>query len=374
MIIPDIQLLAESKGAPGWLIGAILASTFVVQLFVSPAWGRVSDRAGRKPILLFCTGFSALGMLIYGFSVSIPILILSRLCSGLGGANVAIAQAIIADGTSTEERTAAMGKIGAAITCGLIGGPVLGGFIGKYLGSSWVGFIAAACSALGLLLIWITLPNIRPASEAKSKTVLFDLRLLRSFPRVRDLVLVSCVAWFALATLEGTFGRLIKATLNFDQSHFGIVFGFESFIGFLVQAYLIAVIAKRIQDGTMLRGAYVLQGLGLGLTPFTYLFPNPSMWLVVLLGFSLLYAVGQGLANPTINSLCSKLTPEDRQGELFGLLQGARSLGFIAGPLIGGILFDWHPASPYLLAGCVCVLAAFLVRAESPKEDAATAY
>lgn len=365
MIIPDIQLLAESKGAPGWLIGAILASTFVIQLFVSPAWGRVSDRIGRKPILIICTGFSALGMLIYGFSISIPILILSRLCSGLGGANVAIAQAIIADGTSTEERTPAMGKIGAAITCGLIGGPVIGGFVGKYLGSSWVGFIAAACSVLGLLLIWVTLPKLDPKGAAPSKLVVFDLRLLRSYPRVRDLVLVSCIAWFALATLEGTFGRLIKATLNFDQSHFGIVFGFESLIGFLVQAFLLAWVAKRVKDGPMLRVAYVLQGLGLGLTPFTYLFPNPTAWLAVLLGFSLLFAVGQGLANPTINSLCSKLTPEDRQGELFGLLQGARSLGFIAGPLIGGALFDWHPASPYLLAGCVCVLAAILVRPET---------
>ncbi|MBL8059247.1 MAG: MFS transporter [Chthonomonas sp.] len=364
MIIPDIQLLAESQGAPGWLIGAILASTFVIQLFVSPAWGRASDRVGRKPILLICTGFSALGMLIYGVSTSIPLLLLSRLCSGLGGANVAIAQAIIADGTSTEERTAAMGKIGAAITCGLIGGPVLGGFVGKHLGSSWVGFIAASCSALGLLLIWGFLPNPKPAGAAARKTVLFDLRLIRSYPRVRDLVLVSSIAWFALATLEGTFGRLIKATLGFDQSHFGVVFGFESLVGFTVQAYLLAVIAKRLRDGTMLRGAYVLQGLGLGLTPFTYLFPIPGFWLPVLLSFSLLFAVGQGIANPTINSLCSKLTPEDRQGELFGLLQGARSLGFIAGPLIGGVLFDWHPSSPYLLAGCVCVLAAVLVKVD----------
>ena len=372
MIIPDIQLHAERHGAPGWLIGAILASTFAVQLLISPFWGRVSDRVGRKPILLICSGFSALGMLVYGLSHGILLLILSRLLSGLGGANVAIAQAIVADGTTPEERTTSMGKIGAAITTGLIGGPVIGGFIGAGLGSQWVGFIAAASSGLGLVLIWLTLPKIEPkAGERQTKNMLFDLRLLRSFPQVRALVIVSCVAWFALATLEGTFGRLIKATLNFSQWHFGVVFGYESLIGFLVQAYFIAWLSKRVKDGPMIRGAYLLQGIGLGLTPFTYLFPIPSLWFAVLLGCSLFYAVGQGLASPTINSLCSKLTPEDRQGELFGLLQGARSIGFIVGPLIGGAMFDWWAASPYLLAGCVCALAAFLVK--SPTELGSTA-
>lgn len=366
MLIPDIQIRAEKLGAPGWMIGFILSSTFLVQLIVSPRWGKASDHLGRKPVLLLCTGFSAAGMLMYGFAVGIPMLLLSRVLSGLGGANVAVAQAVVADGTSAEKRTAAMGRIGAVITTGLIGGPILGGFVGHTLGSHWVGWIAGSCSLFGGVLLFLLVPKVEPKSGGeKTKTPFLDLRLLKSLPQVRALVIISAIAWFSLATLEGTFGRLIERTLNFNQSHFGIIFGFESTIGFLVQAYLIGWAAKRINDKNLLRGAYLLQGLGLALTPFAYLFPIPAAWLAVMLCFSLLYAVGAGLANPTINSLCSKLTPEDRQGELFGLLQGARSLGFILGPVLGGALFDWWFAAPYLLAGCVCILASAMVSSKT---------
>jgi MFS family permease len=361
MIIPDIQIRAEKLGAAGWLIGATLASTFVVQLLVSPQWGRLSDGIGRKPVLLACSVLSASGMYLYGFAAIIPLLILSRIVSGLGGANVAIAQALLADTTTEQERTAVMGRIGGAISLGLIAGPVVGGFLG-HIGSTAVGLAAGSSSALGVLLILAFVPgSTKVATEAPRKRMIFDVSLLRELPQVRALALVATVAWFSLATLEGTFGRLIEHTLRFDQREFGIVFGYESLLGFLVQAFLIAWIAKRTEDNRLLSLAYLLQGLGLGLTPFTYLFPIPAAWLAVLLFCSTLYALGAGFANPTINSLCSKLTPAHRQGELFGLLQGARSVGFVVGPIVGGALFDAWPAAPYLLAGLTCVGAALLV-------------
>ena len=103
----------------------------------------------------------------------------------------------------------------------------------------------------------------------------------------------------------------------------------------------------------MLRLGYVLQGVGLGLTPF-------APGLVWLFACSTLYAIGAGVANPTINARCSDITPENRQGEMFGLLQAARSVGFLLGPLLGGILFDWRPEMPYLLAAGVMILASLL--------------
>ena len=108
----------------------------------------------------------------------------------------------------------------------------------------------------------------------------------------------------------------------------------------------------------MLRLGYGLQGIGLGLTPFA---PN----LAWLFAYSTLYAVGAGVANPTINALCSAVTPSDRQGEMFGLLQAARSVGFLLGPLLGGILFDWRPEAPYVLAAAVMLVAGLLARRES---------
>lgn len=365
MIFPDIQLHAERIGAPGWLIGAMLASTFVVQMFVSPGWGRLSDRTGRKAVLVACTALSAAGLYLYGLADSIPLLIASRVVSGLGGANVAIAQALLADTTDGEGRTAAMGRIGAAISLGLIAGPVAGGFLGHH-SSFLVGMTAGSSSALGVILMAVFIRNSKPVEPVKGDRRLFDFSLLRDLPRVRRLAVVAVVAWFALATLEGTFGRLIEHTLKFDQREFGIVFGYESLLGFLVQAVAIAKLAKIARDDRMLRIAYVMQGVGLGLTPFTYLFPIPAAWLAVLLFCSTLYALGSGFANPTVNSLCSKLTPAARQGELFGLLQGARSVGFVAGPILGGALFDVWFAAPYLLAAATCGAAALLIPSDPP--------
>jgi MFS family permease len=367
MIFPDIQIRAERMGAPGWLIGAALASTFVVQFLVSPHWGRLSDRIGRKPVLLVCSGLSAAGLYLYGYADVIPMLILSRVISGLGGANVAIAQALLSDRTEPDSRTTVMGRIGAAISLGLIAGPVAGGFLG-HISSQAVGIVAGTASALGFLIILGLVPGGIPrVQDELERHPVFNFTLLRDLPRVKALAIVAAVAWFSLATLEGTFGRLIELTLDYDQRHFGIVFGYESLLGFLVQAFLIGWIARRAKDDRLLKLAYLLQGLGLGLMPFTYLFPLPGGWMSVLLIFSTFYAVGAGFANPTINSLCSKLTPEDRQGELFGLLQGARSIGFIAGPIIGGALFDLWFAAPYLLAGATCIAAAALV--PSPVDD-----
>ncbi len=361
MIIPDIQLRAEALGAPGWLIGAMLASTFVVQLFVSPAWGKASDSVGRKPILLICTLLSAGGMFVYGVAGTVWLLLASRVISGLGGANVAIAQALLADATTGHERTKAMGQIGAAVTVGLIGGPVLGGVLAQHIGSG-VGLVAGGLSAFGAVIVLLGVPSVPPKEKTQEKRrFLPDLSLLRDLPRVRQLAVVAAIAWFSLATLEGTFGRMIKHTLGFGQEEFGIVFGYESLLGFLVQAFVLGWIAKRTKEQALLRVAYVMQGLGLALMPFTYLFPAAIGWLGVLLFFSTLYAIGTGLSNPTVNSLCSKLTPPERQGELFGMLQGTRSVGFVVGPILGGYLFDLWSPSPYLVAGFASVVAAALV-------------
>jgi MFS family permease len=362
MLIADIQFLAERLNMPGWMIGLAMGVTFVVQVPVSPLWGRLSDHTGRKPVLVVCTLLSALAMLVYGLAATPLVLIASRVIAGLGGANVAVAQAMLADVTDESQRSTAMGRIGAAITLGLVGGPVIGGLLAVSHGSPTVGFVACVASAIGALAVLALVPRTKPTrTKEETKT---NGTLLNTHPQLRALVVLACVAWFALATLEGTFGRLIKHTLSFDQSHFGIVFGWESVVAFVVQGFLLAWIAKRANDQTLLRAGYLLQGIGLAAMPFTHHFFSPY-WLAFLLLFGTLYSFGGAVANPTVNAMCSKAAPAERQGELFGVLQGARSVGFMVGPVIGGALFDLSHNAPYLLAGAVCLLAAFLV----PRSD-----
>lgn len=362
MLIPNFQFRAQELGAVPWQIGALLASTFFVQAVASPRWGGLSDQIGRKPVLIFCTLLSSLAMAAYALP-SIWWLVGSRLLAGFGAANVAVAQAYIAD-LGGENRPSAMGRVGAAISLGLITGPWIGGQLSAAGGAPTIGLVAAACSFLGALGCMFGLPRVPVGSvQRRAPAFAIDLTLLRDVPELRRLVVIAAVAWYSLATLEGTFGLLIQRMLGYGPAQFGFLFGYESLISVFVQAVALGWIAARVSEGPLLRGGYLMQGLGLGLTPLAGVLAPAVPGMLSLIVASTLYALGQAIAGPTLNSLCSRLAPKERLGELFGLMQMARSLGFIVGPILGGALFSWKAASPYLLATAVCILAAFLARA-----------
>lgn len=355
-ILPDVQTRLESFGARGWLIGLILAAYFLVQTLVSPLWGKVSDRRGRKLPLVLCFSLSAGSFALYGLANSNLLVLLSRLVAGLAAANVALAQAEVAALHDESDRPAALGRLSAATTGGLILGPAVGGWLSHIGGSILLGMTAASLSALAALALALVLPQRGPtapvAPEAEKPRARFAL--LREVPTLGSLFVLAATAWFALACLEGTFGRLIHHHLGYGPREYGLIFGYEALLGVLIQAFLLGQITKHLAPVALLRLGYGLQGVGLGFTPFA-----PSLaWLFVCSTF---YAIGAGVTNPTLNARCSAVTPSDRQGEMFGLLQAARSVGFLLGPLLGGILFDWRPDAPYLLAAGVLVVAGALV-------------
>jgi MFS family permease len=366
-LIPDIQTRLEGFGAHGWLIGTALAIYFVVQTIVSPLWGRTSDRMGRKGALLACFALSALSFLIYGLAQGIVGVFASRILAGLAAANVALAQAqLIADRADDTARTAALGRAGAAVTSGLIVGPAAGGFLAHVGGNFLLGVCAAAASGLGLLCLALFVPASppQPAPETPEASPKARLALLQEIPALRPLFVLAATAWLALACLEGTFGRLIHVKLGYGPAQFGLLFGYEAVIGVVVQTLLLTPVTARLAPRRLLRLAYGAQGLGLGLTPFA---PN----LAGLFVASTFFALGTGFANPTVNARCSAVTPPGRQGEMFGLLQATRSLGFLLGPIGGGALFDWRPEAPYLLAAVVLGVAAVLVPRSRAVERAA---
>lgn len=362
MVLPDVQFRSERLGMPGWEIGLALTVTFVIQLFASPWWGRASDRLGRKPILLACSSLSALGLMTYGMAHSPALIIVSRALSGFGGANVSIAQAVIADSAESEARTASLGRLGAAVSAGLIAGaaslavPILRG--------ANIGLVAGCLSLSGVVML-IMLPVRRSeatSTPAPSPPSRLGFGLLSELPKLRPLIITAVVAWFSLAMLEGTFGRLIERTLGFTRREFGEIFAVEAVVGVVSQGALLAWLANRTQPLLRLRASYVCQGIGLLLMPL-------AVGLGPLFGAGAMYSAGSGIANGTVNALCSLETPADRQGELFGVLQGARSVGFAVGPVLGGILFDVRPNLPYILAALTCIGAAILVRVPSHDDD-----
>ncbi len=363
-ILPDVQTRLESFGARGWLIGLILASYFLVQTLVSPLWGKVSDRRGRKLPLVLCFALSAGSFALYGLAGSSLLVLVSRIVAGLAAANVALAQAEVAALHDEKDRPAALGRLSAATTGGLILGPAVGGWLSHTGGSILLGMTAASLSGLAALFLALVIPH-RALIEATAPEAVKSrakLALLREIPSLGTLFVLAATAWFALACLEGTFGRLIHQRLGYGPREYGLIFGYEALLAVLIQAFLLGQITKRLTPVVLLRVGYGLQGIGLGLTPF-------ALNLVWLFACSTLYAIGAGVANPTINARCSAVTPSDRQGEMFGLLQAARSVGFLLGPLLGGILFDWRPEAPYLLAAGVMLVAGILVQTASPTQE-----
>jgi MFS family permease len=347
MLIPDIQLRAEAMGAPGWQIGAILASTFLVQAVVSPMWGRVADVRGHKQILAICSLLSAASMALYAFA-NLPILMLgSRVLAGFGAANVAMAFALTSTTVGEDQRPTALGRLSASMTLGLIAGPALGGFMAHAFGQITLGLVAAGASLLGLSLVFLlpTAPVYHQEAEAEETT--------ESSPMFHRLLMIATIGWFALATLEGTFGRLIKARLGMGTQEFGIIFGWESLVAFAVQTFAVAYFIKLGKLNKVLAAAFVLTGFGLALMPYA-----GSMLHLLLLGS--IFAVGTGASTPLLNELAAELSSARSRGQVYGTLQAARSAGFIIGPVLGGFMFDLKPSLPYLAAAAACVVAALL--------------
>jgi MFS family permease len=378
-ILIDLQLRAEDIGkaanvaSVGWIIGLILGSTFVVQTIASPLWGRLGDRLGTKTIFIACTLLSASSMAVYAFADSFVLMLVSRLIAGFGSANVAAAQAAISTRFGGTDRTVALGRIGAAIMTGLIIGPVLGGPLAKHFdgirpgfGQEVLGLTGCGLSVLGVILVLI-FADMPKGELSQDKFSLAGGSLLKAFPAVIPLMTAASVAWFSLAMLEGTFGRLLRVILGQEsvQAEFGFVFGFESALALVIQAFLLKWILDKLGEKRALVFSYFGLGLGLAAWPFS---PNFAFVFVP----SLLFAIGTGISSPAINSVCSRVIPEDRQGELFGLMQSARGIGFAVGPLIGGILFDVKPGLPYYVAAGVCVISGLMItrqRLPDPQES-----
>ncbi len=371
MAIPDVQLRAQEyiRANPaiqafpykveGIIIGLLLTSYFMIQLIASPRWGKLSDRIGRKPVFLVCTALSSLSMVIYAFVPSLIGILIARILGGLAAANVVVGQAYLADLTDERERGAAMGRSSSALLLGLVAGPAIGGHLAATGGSYLLGTVAATMSALACVAILIWIPWQKPTEERAPgvKNFGFDLSLLRDIPALRRILVIAVSGWFVLACLEGTFGRLIQHTLGYGQREFGWLFSYESLFAAGI-GLIYGFLSNRISVGWMLRIGFISVAVGVALTPVA---PN-------LLGLALassFWAFGLGLANPTINTYCSAITPEDRQGEVFGLIQSSRSIGFIVGPILGGVLFDLLPALPYYFAAAVAFVAALFVG--SPK-------
>ncbi len=389
-------LIEGGKTAPvgGAILGVLMASFSAMQFFFAPIWGRVSDRVGRRPILLIGLVGSGFFYLLFGYASDLPaerawaplaltLLFVSRIGAGVAGATIATAQAVIADCTTPERRKHGMALIGAAFGIGFTFGPLIGFaslyFFPEHYGA--IGYTAAGLSLLALMLGIVLLPETRRFADAPPlQRKWFDARSMHDV--LRSPVLAPIVLIFFLATLgfggfEPTLALLIEDVLHLSERNSFLLFGYVGFVLVMTQGFLYRRLANRLSEVTFMAMGISLMALGLlllgGVTWLGY--EQAGNFAALLSGMMVsmtLAVVGFAFLTPSAQALVSRRSDPAKQGEILGVNQSAASLARILGPIFGLSLYKLTPSHllPYIFgAALLFVMLPLLPRIRRGTED-----
>jgi multidrug resistance protein len=351
IVLPLLPLWAEEFGASPIVIGLLTASYALMQFIFAPVWGRLSDRYGRRPVILISLAGSAVSALLIGLAGTLAVLFIARILNGISGASYAAAQAYVADVTSPEERSRGMGLIGAAFGVGFVLGPAIGALF-AHVSPELPFFVASALAAANFALAWVRLPESRrPGARAQATPRLETLRRALGRRELGPLVLLSFVGTFAFVAMESTFALFGDRRFGYSPAEVGLLFAYIGVASVLSQGVLVGRLVARFGDARVLRWGLLGTGAGLALLAVA-----DVLWLL-LIALALL-AGASGLVFATVTALVSLSAGEDHQGGALGMLASTGGLARIAGPVAALALFQVAgPAAPLLMgaalfAGC----------------------
>jgi DHA1 family tetracycline resistance protein-like MFS transporter len=358
IILPLLPYYVESFGAGPIMIGLITAAYSLFQILSAPVLGELSDKFGRRPVLLLSIFGTAISFLLLGVARSLPLLFLSRILDGITGGNISTAQAYIADITTKENRTQGMGIMMAAFSLGLVLGPALGGFLSIY-GYAVPAFVAAAVAMIATACTYFFLPESRhPAAEAQTivkKKRAFSIRDFwdaLTHPEVGLLLSISFMTMFAFALMQGTFALYTEHTLHLGAQANGLIFAYLGLVGIVVQIFLLKRVLKLVPEHQLINLSTLLMAVSLGLIAI-------SSNIVILLIAVTLLALTSSISRPVITGHMSKRTPDDEQGNIAGMNQSVNSVARLFGPLLGTLFYSqFGTKSPYVAATAILVLTA----------------
>jgi len=366
LVIPFLPGLARRLGAGDFVATMPGAVYSIMQFFFIPIWGRLSDRVGRRPVLLWSIAATSVGMALVGLAPSLLLLLAARAFSGIATANIAVAQAYVADVTPPEHRARGMGIIGIAFGLGFIFGPFIGGSLAQYPVFGREGFlpafVAAGLAAVNFLIALRTLPeSLPPERRGKQvrRAVPLDLAAIRAaiaVPGIGAAVAVNfaMVLWFA--GMEQTFNLFTMDGFGMSTAATGRIFGIVGVVGAIVQGGVVRRLAPRVGEARL-----VYWGLGIQAAAFALLGVSSDfgrLGVLALYTSAGLIALGNCLTTPSLPAFASRRATVTTQGVTLGALQSAAALARAAGPLVGGALYATiDPRAPYL-AGAVGLAAA----------------
>ncbi len=365
MVIPFLSFYAREYGASGTKVGAVVGVYSIMQFFFAPVWGRLSDRVGRRPVILISLTASCTGYLLFAFTHSLTVLFASRLIAGIGGANIGTAQAYIADSTTPENRAKGMGLIGAAFGLGFILGPPMSGILAAIgirnglAGNLLPGLVAAGLSFTAFLVALSVLAESKPKGLVPRSGVppQFDRRVWREIgtnPLLASLMSGLFLTLLAVAGMEISVTLHARDRFQFKQMDMSYLFLFMGVIVASIQGGLLGRFVKRFGE----KGVIVI-GASAFVTGFALI---PTIWrLPLLYVVAFLFAIGQGLCYPALTALVSKTAPENERGTLLGMATSVGSLARFAGPLLAGFLYDLAGAAGAFYGGAVLMAGALLI-------------
>lgn len=361
IVIPVLPFYAKSTGASEGLIALLATAYSAAQFVMSPVLGRLSDRHGRRPVMLISIAGSTLAMFTLGLAQSLAMLFLARTISGVCNANVSTAHAYVADRVPPNQRARYMGMMGTAVGLGFIVGPSLGGLLARPDWPQFPFFVGAGLSLLNFLMAVLWLPESHRARALTGPPPPRPslLAVARDPAFWRDQIGVMVAVYFgffcAFAAMEATFALFTEASFGWGEGETGKFFAFVGTIIVLFQGVIVGRAVATIGE----RRSLAL-GLTMSATGFSLLCISPS-WLWVLLG-GFFIAGGNGLIMPSMSALVSRNSTSDNQGINAGFAQSAGALGRIVGPVIAGLLFELiGPRAPMGASSIVVVLVCVMV-------------
>ena len=356
IVIPLLPLYAEHFHPAPWQFGLLMAAFSAMQFIFSPLLGRLSDRVGRRPVLLISLFGSVAGSVLFALAHSLAWLFASRLLAGIAGGNVATAQAVIADTTTPDQRARGMGMIGAAFGLGFIAGPALAGALVP-LGMGAPGWGAAAFSTVAWVMTIFFLPETRPqpVPGAKAAPASPFARLAFAFGHreLAPLLAIGFLVVAGLASFEVTFAQFLHDRLALPHAQVSFMFVYLGLLAAAVQGGLVGRASRRFGERTLLVAGLVVSAAGL------VLLGAAAYRLGSVLAVLPIMALGSGFVMPSLSSLVSKSARADEQGAALGAFQGLGSLARVIGPFSAELaLGAWGVAAPQLGAAVLVIAAA----------------
>jgi multidrug resistance protein len=363
MVLPLLAFYATRMGADSSVVGMLVASYPFAQLAVSPFWGRLSDRYGRRPLILAGLIMSAAAYVLFGLAESLWLLFASRMVQGAGGGITGVVQAYVADAVEPEERTKALGWLTAATSAGVMFGPPAGS-LATYLGHEGPGFLAAGLCILNVLFAWKWLPEPKRYSSATAEMAVqppkrslrrsFEEVLLHPTAPVSSLIWVYAIGMMAFMAMNGVLALYLKDVFGVTEKTIGYFYAYVGAISLVMRAVMLGPAVRRFGEIGVTRLGALSLVIGLVGIPFT----RGSL---VGLGLVVLFVpVGTALLFPATTSLVSRRSSRAETGQVLGVQQSFGGVSRMLGPLWSGFAYKLDLRYPFWMAAALMLSVSFL--------------